>query len=84
MHSDRNPPKLDKKGEPDKKSKRKDRLAASLRQNLLRRKAQARARRDGEAQDSQAAGKEAEVDLEVEAIVPDTEGDTGFATEADR
>ena len=84
MHSDRNPPKLDRKGESDKKSKRKDRLAASLRENLLRRKAQARARRDGEARDSQAADKEAEVDLEVEAIVPDTEGDTGSATEADR
>jgi hypothetical protein len=58
-----------------KKSERKDRLAASLRENLLRRKSQARARKAGGAAD-----KEAEVDLEVKAIVPDTEG----ATEGDR
>ena len=91
MRHDQNPPRLDKNIGLDKKSKRKereDRLAASLRQNLLRRKAQARARRDGEARDSQAQGRKAgnneaeppTVDLEVEAIVPDT----GAATKAGR
>jgi hypothetical protein len=82
MQHDRSPSVLDKKSAPDKKSKRKareDKLAASLRENLLRRKSQARARRQGEAQDSEAEVKE-EVDLEVKAIVPDTKA----VPEADR
>jgi hypothetical protein len=82
MWRDRNPAKLDNKSALDKKSKRKareDKLAASLRENLLRRKSQARARRQGEARDSEAADKE-EVDLEVKAIVPDTKA----VPEADR
>ena len=87
MQHDQNPAGLDKKSALDKKGKRKereDKLAASLRANLLRRKSQARARRQGEAQDSEAADKEVEVNLEVKAIVPDTEGATGAATKADR
>jgi hypothetical protein len=83
MWRDRNPAKLDNKSALDKKSKRKareDKLAASLRENLLRRKSQARARRQGEVRDSEAADKEVEVDLEVKAIVPDTKA----VPEADR
>ena len=83
MRHDPNPTGLDKKSGPDKKSKRKDRLAASLRENLLRRKSQARARKAGDAAD-----KEAEVDLEVGGVVLDTGTTTGTlagtATKADR
>jgi hypothetical protein len=91
MWRDQNPPGLDTKSVLDKKSKRKareEKLAASLRENLVRRKSQARARRQGDARDSEAADKEVEVDLEVKAIVPDTDSDTvpdtGAVPEADR
>jgi hypothetical protein len=86
MQHDRNPSGLEKKTGLDKKSKRKERegrLAACLRENLLRRKSQARARRQGEARDSEATDREVEVDLEVKAIVPDTEAATEAATKAD-
>jgi hypothetical protein len=81
MRHDQNPPELDKKSGLDNKSKRKerqDRLAASLRENLLRRKSQTRARKADGAADQATAPPS--VDLEAEGIVHDT----GAATGADR
>ena len=65
--------------EADKQSRRKARaakLAASLRENLLRRKAQARSRKAGGAKAGGAADTattQPSVDLEAEGVVPDTE-----------
>lgn len=58
----------------DNESRRKarsDKLAASLRENLLRRKAQARGRKNNDAADT--SPTPASVDLEAEDVVPDTD-----------
>ena len=81
MRHDQNPAGLDKKSALDKKSKRKareDKLAASLRENLLRRKSQARARKADSAADKESRI----VDPEVEAIAPDTDAANAI-TDAD-
>lgn len=61
-------------GKDSKRAARQDRLAASLRENLLRRKAQARLREAGAAADqpSPPPPVDGEVDLEAKGVVLDT------------
>ena len=58
-------------GKESKRKEREDKLAASLRENLLRRKAQARGRKNPAAADT--SPSPASVDLEAEDVVPDTD-----------
>lgn len=71
MFRDADPPKLAKQS---KRNVREAKLAVSLRENLMRRKAQVRARKDRVAV-GQATGQPL-VDLEAEGIVDDTEIET--------
>lgn len=79
MQNDPHPPGPGKEG---RRRTRQDRLAASLRENLLRRKAQARTRKAGAAVDLRLSARpaDAEVDLEATGVL----SDTGAGAEDDR